>query len=114
MENCLFCKIVKGEVPSTKIYENEEIYAFKDINPATPVHILVIPKKHYENVLYIKNEDKEIFGEIFASINKIAKNLNVAENGFRVISNCGEDAGQEVKHLHFHLLAGTKMGPKIV
>lgn len=114
MENCLFCKIVKGEVLSEKVYEDNKVLAFKDINPATPIHVLVIPKKHYENVLDVKEEDKEIIADIFQAINKIAEKLGVEKDGFRIISNCGKDAGQEVMHLHFHLLAGGKMGPKII
>ena len=109
MEDCIFCKIIKGEIPSTKIYEDENVLAFKDINPAAPIHILVVPKQHIENVLEINEENKEI-----ASINKIAKQLGIDQNGFRVITNCGKDAGQEVMHLHFHILAGGKMGPKII
>ena len=114
MENCLFCKIVKGEVPSEKVYEDDKVLAFKDINPATPIHVLVIPKKHYENVLDVKEEDKEIIADIFQAINKIAEKLGVEKDGFRIISNCGKDAGQEVMHLHFHLLAGKSLGEKIV
>lgn len=114
MDNCIFCKIVKGEIPSEKVYEDEKVYAFKDINPAAPIHVLVIPKEHYENVLDVKPENKEIFADIFEAINKIAKQLGIEEDGFRVITNCGKDAGQEVMHLHFHMLAGGKMGPKIL
>ena len=114
MEDCLFCKIIKGEIPSTKIYEDENVLAFKDINPAAPIHILVVPKQHIENVLEINEENKEIASNIFLAINKIAKQLGIDQNGFRVITNCGKDAGQEVMHLHFHILAGGKMGPKIV
>lgn len=106
MEDCLFCKIVKGEVPSTKIYEDEDVYAFKDINPEAPVHILVIPKKHISSVNDIKEEDKELIGKIFLTIKKIAKEQNIADTGYRVITNCGEAAGQTVMHLHFHLLGG--------
>lgn len=114
MEDCLFCKIIKGEIPSTKVYEDENVLAFKDINPAAPIHILVVPKQHIENVLEINEENKEIASNIFLAINKIAKQLGIDQNGFRVITNCGKDAGQEVMHLHFHILAGGKMGPKIV
>ncbi len=113
MENCLFCKIVKGEVPSEKVYEDDKVLAFKDINPATPIHVLVIPKKHYENVLDVKEEDKEIIADIFQAINKIAEKLGVEKDGFRIISNCGKDAGQEVMHLHMHILAGKSLGAKI-
>lgn len=114
MEDCLFCKIIKGEIPSTKVYEDGNVLAFKDINPAAPIHILVVPKQHIENVLEINEENKEIASNIFLAINKIAKQLGIDQNGFRVITNCGKDAGQEVMHLHFHILAGGKMGPKIV
>ncbi len=114
MDDCIFCKIVKGEIPSEKVYEDEKVLAFKDINPVTPIHVLVIPKKHFKDVLDVKEEDKEIIADLFQSINKIAKILGIEENGFRVINNCGKDAGQEVMHLHFHLLAGKKLGAKII
>ena len=113
-DDCIFCKIIKGEIPSTKVYEDGNVLAFKDINPAAPIHILVVPKQHIENVLEINEENKEIASNIFLAINKIAKQLGIDQNGFRVITNCGKDAGQEVMHLHFHILAGGKMGPKIV
>ena len=114
MNNCLFCKIVKGEIPSEKVYEDEEILAFKDINPAAPIHILVIPKKHIESLAYIEKEDETLIGKIYGVINQIAKEQGIKEKGYRVIVNCGEDGGQEVMHLHFQLLAGTKLGEKIV
>ena len=114
MDDCIFCKIVKGEIPSEKVYEDENVLAFKDINPVTPIHVLVIPKKHFKDVLDVKEEDKEIIADLFQSINKIAKTLGIEENGFRIVNNCGEDAGQEVMHLHFHLLAGKKLGTKII
>ena len=113
MEDCLFCKIVKGEVPSTKVYEDEEILAFKDINPVAPVHILVIPKKHIASLNEVETQDQMLIGKIFTTIKKIAKEQGIAENGYRVIANCGEDGGQEVKHLHFHILGGKKLGTKI-
>ena len=113
MEDCLFCKIVKGEIPSTKVYEDEEILAFNDINPVAPVHILVIPKKHIVSLNEIEPEDQMLIGKIFTVIKKIAKEQGFAENGYRVIANCGEDGGQEVKHLHFHILGGKKLGTKI-
>ena len=114
MEDCIFCKIIKGEIPSEKVYEDDEILAFKDINPAAPIHILVIPKKHIESLLKLQEEDYELVGKIQKVINKLAKELNIEEEGFRVIVNCGKDAGQEVMHLHYHLLAGRKLGSKIV
>ncbi len=114
MEDCLFCKIVKGEVPSNKVYEDDEILAFHDINPATPIHILVIPKKHITTHNDLEKEDIELMGKIHMVINQIAEENGFKENGYRLIVNCGEDGGQEVKHLHFHILAGKKMGEKII
>ena len=114
MEDCIFCKIIKGEIPSNKVYEDEEILAFKDINPAAPIHILVIPKKHITSLIEIKEEDEKLIAKIYSVINKIAKDMQIDQKGFRVIVNCGEDGGQEVGHLHFHLLAGKKLGEKIV
>lgn len=114
MEDCIFCKIIKGEIPSKKVYEDEEIVAFHDVNPAAPIHILVIPKKHIPSLAHMQKEDEEVIGRIYGVINKVAEMQGVKERGYRVIVNCGEDGGQEVGHLHFHLLAGTKLGEKIV
>lgn len=113
MDDCIFCKIIKGEIPSNKVYEDDEILAFRDINPVAPVHILVIPKKHIESLLYLKEEDQILVGKIYTIINEIAKKENIDKRGFRVVVNCGEDGGQEVKHLHFHILGGKKLGVKI-
>lgn len=107
-ENCIFCKIIKGEIPSNKVYEDDEILAFKDINPMAPVHILVIPKKHIESANEITEEDEKVIGKIFTVIKKLAKDNNL-DNGYRIVNNCGEDGGQAVKHLHFHLLGGRKL-----
>ena len=96
------------------MYEDEEILGFKDISPAAPVHILVIPKKHISSIVELNEENKDIVGKIFITINKIAKENGFLEDGFRVISNCGENAEQTVKHLHFHILAGKKLGEKII
>ena len=114
MDNCLFCKIIKGEIPSEKVYEDDEILAFKDIHPAAPVHILVIPKKHIDSIAMLEKQDEHLVGRIYSVINKIAEEQGVKEDGFRVIVNCGRDGGQEVMHLHFHILAGAKLGQKIV
>ena len=114
MDNCIFCKIIKGEIPSSKVYEDDEILAFKDLNPAAPIHILVIPKKHITSLIEIEESDERLIGKIYKTINKIAKEQEFDQKGFRVIVNCGEDGGQEVGHLHFHLLAGKKLGDKIV
>ena len=114
MDDCLFCKIIIGEIPSEKVYEDEEILAFKDINPAAPIHILVIPKKHIDSLAQIEIQDEALLGKMHTVINKIAKEQGVLEKGYRLIVNCGKDSGQEVMHLHFHLLAGQKFGDKIV
>lgn len=114
MEDCIFCKIIKGEIPSEKVYEDDDVLAFKDIQPAAPIHILVIPKKHITNLMEVQKEDSQLMGRIVEVMQKIAKQLEIDEKGFRIISNCGPDSGQEVMHLHFHLLAGRKMGPKII
>ena len=114
MDDCLFCKIVKGDIPSEKVYEDSEILAFKDINPAAPIHILVIPKKHITSLAHMEKEDEAIVGKIYGVINNIAKEQGFKENGYRVIVNCGKDGGQEVMHLHFHLLAGKQLGEKII
>ena len=114
MENCIFCKIIKKEIPSKMVYEDNEIIAFEDIHPAAPIHVLVIPKKHIKSVIDLKEEDEIIIGKIYSVINKIAKDLQIEQKGFRVIVNCGEDGGQVVGHIHFHLLAGKKLGEKIV
>lgn len=114
MKDCLFCKIIKGEIPSEKVYEDEDILAFKDIEPAAPIHILVIPKKHIDSLAQIQEVDETVIGKIYRVINIIAQEQGFKENGYRVIVNCGKDGGQEVMHLHFHLLAGKKLGEKIV
>jgi histidine triad (HIT) family protein len=114
MADCLFCKIIAGEIPSTKVYEDDYCYAFKDIAPQMPVHIIVVPKKHFANVLEYTAEDIEIAGRIQIAIANIAREQGFAENGFRVINNCGRDAMQTVHHIHYHILAGGMMGEKIV
>ena len=114
MEDCLFCKIIKGEVPCNKVYEDEEILAFYDINPATPIHILVIPKKHITSLAHLEKEDEPIVGRIYGVINQIAEEKGFKQEGYRVIVNCGKNGGQEVMHLHFHILAGKQLGEKIV
>ena len=108
MENCLFCKIVKGDIPSTKVYEDEKVLAFRDIAPMAPTHILVIPKAHIGSVAEVNAENAAVVAHIFTVIPKIAE-AEKLENGYRVVSNCGEDAGQTVHHLHFHILGGKKL-----
>jgi len=106
--DCIFCKIAAGEIPSTKVYEDEKILAFRDIAPMAPTHILVIPKAHIGSVAEITAENAPIVSHIFTVIPQIAKEEGL-ETGYRVVSNCGEDAGQTVHHLHFHILGGKKL-----
>ena len=110
--DCLLCKIIKGEIPSKKAYESDSVFAFYDIAPQAPVHILVVPKTHVSSVDEINESNSALVAEIFESIPKIAKEAGIT-NGYRVISNCGEDACQSVKHLHFHILGGEKMSEKM-
>jgi len=104
MADCLFCKIVAGEIPSTKIYEDEYVYAFADIAPQAPFHAIVIPKEHIASADYITNDNSMLIAKVFEAVAKIAKQEKL-ENGYRVVNNCGEDGGQTVEHIHFHLLA---------
>jgi len=113
MENCLFCKIIAGDIPSNKVYENDKVLAFRDINPQAPVHILVIPKSHIASVGDITPENSAAAAACLEAVAVIAKQENL-DKGFRLISNCGEDAGQTVPHLHFHILAGKNMGETLV
>ena len=108
MENCLFCKIVAGTIPSTKVFEDETVLAFRDIAPMAPTHILVIPKDHIPSVDGVTAENSAVVAHIFEVIPQIAKAENL-ENGYRVVSNCGPDAGQTVPHLHFHILGGKQL-----
>ena len=102
--DCLFCKIVAGEIPSTKVYEDDAVYAFLDIDPQAPFHAIVIPKQHIKSAADITAENSAVISSIFEAISKIAKQENL-EKGFRVVNNCGEEGGQTVGHIHFHLLA---------
>ena len=106
--SCLFCEIAKGSIPSTKVYEDETVLAFRDIAPQAPTHILVIPKAHIGSVAEITAENSGVVAHIFEVISAIAKAEGL-DNGYRVVSNCGEDAGQTVHHLHFHILGGKKL-----
>lgn len=106
--NCLFCKIIAGEIPSAKVYEDETVYAFRDIAPQAPTHILVVPKTHINDCNGITAENSAVIAHIFEVIPQIAK-AEQLENGYRVVSNCGADAGQTVQHLHFHILGGKQL-----
>lgn len=109
MSDCIFCKIAAGDIPSTKVYEDEEILAFKDLNPVAPVHILVIPKTHIDSAAGINAQNSGVVSHIFEAMPKIAESLGVGD-GFRVVTNRGALAGQTVMHLHFHLIAGRELG----
>lgn len=104
MSDCLFCKIVAGEIPSTKIYEDEYVYAFADIAPQAPFHAIVIPKEHIASADQITSDNSMLVAKVFEAVAKIAKQEKL-QNGYRVVNNCGEDGGQTVGHIHFHLLA---------
>ena len=110
--DCLFCKILAGEIPSAKVYENQWVYAFRDINPQAPVHVLVIPKTHIASADGINAENSAAVAHIFEAIPEIA-NAEGLVNGYRVFTNCGEDGCQSVKHLHFHVLGGKKLPEKM-
>ena len=110
--DCLFCKIVAGEIPSTKVYEDETVFAFRDIAPQAPTHILVIPKAHMASVAEVNAENSAVVAHIFEVIAQIAAQEGL-DNGYRVVSNCGPDAGQTVNHLHFHILGGTELNTQM-
>ena len=109
MNDCIFCKIIKGEIPSKKIYEDEKVLAFYDISPEAPVHFLVIPKEHIVSANDITEENAEVVSHIFVVINKIARELKINETGYRIVNNCGEQGGQTVGHMQFHVLGARDM-----
>lgn len=109
MEDCLFCKIIKGEIPSTKVYEDDNFFAFKDIAPVAPVHVLVIPKKHVASIAALTEDDADVAGKMLFAIQKVAQELCLDKDGYRVIFNTGEKAGQTVHHMHAHILGGKEM-----
>ena len=113
-DDCVFCKILKGQEPCEKVYEDSFCFAFRDINPQAPTHILVVPRAHIGSVAELDRESADLVGHTFAAISKIARSEGIAEGGFRIVSNCGPDAGQTVPHLHFHVLAGKKMADQWV
>ncbi|MBT3240357.1 MAG: histidine triad nucleotide-binding protein [Chloroflexi bacterium] len=115
MENvdCIFCKIIKGDLPSDKVHEDDTIIAFRDINPVAPTHILIVPKKHITDNNDFYPEDEEIAGRMFSVVRELAKKEGITESGYRLIMNTGKDGGQEVPHMHLHLIGGQKMQHKI-
>lgn len=111
--DCIFCKIVKGDIPSNKVYEDDTVLAFHDIAPQMPVHVIVIPKMHIASAAEVNEDNSAVIGHIFEVIPKIAKDLGL-DNGFRIINNCGKDGGQTVGHIHFHILGGKTLGEGLV
>ncbi|MBA9085175.1 histidine triad (HIT) family protein [Fontibacillus solani] len=110
MDNCLFCKIVEGTIPSNKVYEDDRFLVFHDIQPAAPVHVLIIPKKHISSMNEVEMEDFALIGELHKVAQEVAEKLGIAQSGYRLINNCGKDGEQTVHHLHYHLLGGAKLG----
>ena len=110
--DCLFCKIIAGEIPSAKVYEDDKVFAFKDINPQAPVHVLVVPKQHYADVTECATQNPELAGYMLSACAKIAKELGL-DNGFRLVTNNGADACQSVKHMHIHILGGAQLADKM-
>lgn len=109
MSDCIFCKIANGEVPTNLVYEDELVAAFNDLNPIAPIHILIVPKAHISSALELDSSNSGVVAHIFETAGKIARDMGFADDGFRIINNCGRDGGQTVGHLHFHLLAGKKL-----
>ncbi|ARC85530.1 HIT domain protein [Clostridium argentinense CDC 2741] len=109
MSDCIFCKIINGEIPCNKVYEDDKVLAFKDINPEAPIHVLLIPKIHIASINDLNHQDSHLISHIFLTIQNIAKELGIDESGYRVVTNTGKDGGQTVNHMHFHLLAGRSL-----
>ena len=107
--DCIFCNIINGEIPSSKVYENEKIYAFNDISPVAPVHVLIIPKEHIESINDLTDENASLVSDVLLAARDIAAQLGISESGYRVVTNCGQAAGQTVNHIHFHLLGGRDL-----
>lgn len=109
MEDCLFCKIAAGKTDNDFIYEDEKVVVFEDINPQAPVHFLIVPKKHIPDLNNLEKDDNQLIGHIYQVAKKIAAENDIADSGYRLVSNCGDDGGQTVYHIHFHLLGGRKL-----
>lgn len=114
MGDCIFCGIIEKRIPSTIVYEDDKVLAFNDINPVAPVHVIIVPKKHITSMNALTPEDAPVLGDIHLAAKKIAEKAGVAEKGYRLINNCGADAGQTVFHLHYHLVGGINMGSRII
>lgn len=113
-KECIFCKIIQGTLPSNKVFENEFVFAFRDIAPQAPVHVLIVPKFHVEDVLDVRGEDAQVFTHLFKAVQQISAQLGIAGSGFRTVFNSGDHACQTVFHMHLHLLGGTQMGGSMV
>ncbi len=109
MSDCLFCKIIEGAIPSTKVYEDELIYAFKDISPVAPVHVIIVPKVHLDSLNMINDEMAAVLGHMMQKVPVIAASLGIKDSGYRLVNNCGEEGGQTVAHIHYHLLGGRNL-----
>ncbi len=109
MSDCLFCKIIDGEIPADVVYQNDQVMAFRDINPQAPVHVLLIPKRHIATLNDLNPEDAELIGQLYLAAKQVALDMEVAEKGYRTLINCNEDGGQDVFHIHMHLMAGRRM-----
>ena len=109
MQDCIFCKIVRKEIPSKVVYEDDRLLAFRDVNPLAPVHVLIVPKQHVTNILDINEENIDLIGHIHLVANKLAREAGIAEGGFRIVTNCNKDGGQIVFHLHYHLIGGEEL-----
>lgn len=110
MNDCFFCKIIDGKIPSQKVYEDDHVFAFEDIHPKAPIHILVVPKTHLDSLAKLTSDNVKILGPVFLAANKIAEQKGVLERGYRTVFNCNVEGGQAVYHLHLHLLAGRQLG----
>ncbi|MDD7446170.1 MAG: histidine triad nucleotide-binding protein [Clostridiales bacterium] len=113
MEDCIFCKIARGEIPSSKVYEDEQVVAFNDLNPQAPVHVLIVPKAHYANLNEAGGMPEALLAALLRAASRIAAQLGLDKSGYRIVSNCGPDACQSVQHLHIHLLGGAKLAEKM-
>ena len=109
MQDCFFCKIIKKQIPSQIVYEDEDVFAFKDIHPLAPVHVLIIPKKHISEISEIKDEDRALMGKIILTAKKIADSLDISKSGYKLLFRVGRDGGQEVPHVHLHLIGGAAL-----
>lgn len=114
MHDCIFCSIISGAIPADTVYENDKVKVFRDINPVAPVHLVIVPKTHIENINKLNDKNSDIAGDCMLAAKESAKITGVSESGYRIISNCGKDAGQSVGHLHFHLIGGMEFGEKIL